>query len=60
MFGLIDVEEATLGEPNAVDKVGGGTSKSLPHLDGLFWSLDGGEGGGVRTSVLSFCHCRGW
>lgn len=40
-----------LGVPNAVDNVGGGASGSLPQLEGLFSSLDGGEDADVKTSV---------
>lgn len=35
----------------AIGKDGGGPGESLAHTEGLFSSLNAGNGGGVRTSV---------
>lgn len=42
---------ASSGALNIVDE--GGGCDSLPRLEGLFGSLGGGEGGGVRAGVAS-------
>ena len=48
---LTNVEESTSGAPDTVDDMGGDAGKSLSYLEGLFGSLDGGDGGGILAGV---------
>eukprot|EP00061_Rhincodon_typus_P011155 g35963.t1 len=44
-FGHTDVEEATSGAADTVDQVDGYTAEPVSDVKGLFWALNGGEGG---------------
>ena len=52
-LGLANVEKLTPGTADIVDEVGGGASEPLSHVERLFGSLDGVEGGGKGTGVAS-------
>eukprot|EP00061_Rhincodon_typus_P010171 g34254.t1 len=45
LLGLTDVEKATSGAVDAVDQVDGCAGGPLSDVKGLFWALNGGEGG---------------
>lgn len=53
---------ATSQALNAIDQVRRCAGERLPHLDGLFRSLDGSEGGGKGTSTTTEARrgARGW
>ncbi|XP_059844471.1 uncharacterized protein LOC132404316 [Hypanus sabinus] len=52
--GLADVEEATPGAPDAIDYPNRLTSEVLPHLEGLFGTLNDGVPGGVVVSTTLY------
>ena len=51
-FGFANVKKLTSRAADTRDEVGGGAGEPLSHLERLFGSLDGVEGGGKGTGVV--------
>eukprot|EP00061_Rhincodon_typus_P009988 g33914.t1 len=51
VLGLTDVQEATSGVVDTLDQVDGCADEPMSDVKGLFWALNGGDGGGVGAGV---------